>query len=298
MRLYYSIIIVLCMIKVLVTGGQGQLGLCLKYLKNKHSLLKFYFLKKNILDITNYQSLLKYTKKNDLDYIVNCAAYTLVDKAEDESDKAKAINVLGIGNLVKISELQKIKLIHISTDYVFNGLGQEELKEDHKPDPLGVYGKTKLEGENLIMNSKGQAIVIRTSWLFSPFGNNFVKTILSLSRSNQKISVINDQYGKPTYGLDLAEVIIKLINSSKSFNNKIYHFSNEGVTSWYYFAKSIIELSDSKSILVPIKSFEYSSKAIRPKNSVLNTELIQTTLNLEISDWKDSLKKCLNIING
>ncbi len=286
------------MTKVLVTGGSGQLAKCFNYIKAEYPEILFHFLDRDALDITDYESTWNYIKNNSLNYIINCAAFTLVDKAEDEPDKAKAINVLGLGNLIKISELQKIKLIHISTDYVFNGLGQEELKEDHKPDPLGVYGKTKLQGENLIMNSKGQAIVIRTSWLFSPFGNNFVKTILSLSRSNQKISVINDQYGKPTYGLDLAEVIIKLINSSKSFNNKIYHFSNEGVTSWYYFAKSIIELSDSKSILVPIKSFEYSSKAIRPKNSVLNTELIQTTLNLEISDWKDSLKKCLNIING
>ena len=286
------------MTKVLVTGGSGQLAKCFNYIKAEYPEILFHFLDRDALDITDYESIWNYIKNNSLNYIINCAAFTLVDKAEDEPDKAKAINVLGLGNLIKISELQKIKLIHISTDYVFNGLGQEELKEDHKPDPLGVYGKTKLQGENLIMNSKGQAIVIRTSWLFSPFGNNFVKTILSLSRSNQKISVINDQYGKPTYGLDLAEVIIKLINSSKSFNNKIYHFSNEGVTSWYYFAKSIIELSDSKSILVPIKSFEYSSKAIRPKNSVLNTELIQTTLNLEISDWKDSLKKCLNIING
>ena len=286
------------MTRVLVTGGSGQLAKCFNYIKAEYPEILFHFLDRDALDITDYESTWNYIKNNSLNYIINCAAFTLVDKAEDEPDKAKAINVLGLGNLIKISELQKIKLIHISTDYVFNGLGQEELKEDHKPDPLGVYGKTKLQGENLIMNSKGQAIVIRTSWLFSPFGNNFVKTILNLSRSNQKISVINDQYGKPTYGLDLAEVIIKLINSSKSFNNKIYHFSNEGVTSWYYFAKSIIELSDSKSILVPIKSFEYSSKAIRPKNSVLNTELIQTTLNLEISDWKDSLKKCLNIING
>ena len=284
------------MIEVLVTGSNGQMGRCLNHISDGHSSIKFYFLSQDKLDIKSYQSILSFTKVHKIDYIINCAAYTNVDKAEDEPDKAKAINVLGLGNLVKISVLQKIKLIHISTDYVFNGLGQEELKEDHKPDPLGVYGKTKLEGENLIMNSKGQAIVIRTSWLFSPFGNNFVKTILSLSSSNQKISVINDQYGKPTYGLDLAEVIIKLINSSKSFNNKIYHFSNEGVTSWYDFAKSIIELSGSKSTLVPIKSFEYSSKAIRPKNVALNTDLIETTLNIKIPYWKDSLNKCLKMI--
>lgn len=284
------------MIKVLVTGGSGQLAKCFNYIKSEYPEILFHFLDRQELDITDYELTWNYIKKNSLNYIINCAAYTLVDKAEDEPDKAKAINVLGIGNLVKISELQKIKLIHISTDYVFNGLGQEELKEDHKPDPLGVYGKTKLEGENLIMNSKGQAIVIRTSWLFSPFGNNFVKTILNLSISNQKISVINDQYGKPTYGIDLAETIIKLINSSKFFKNKIYHFSNEGVTSWYDFAKSIIELSGSKSTLVPIKSFEYSSKAIRPKNVALNTDLIETTLNIEIPYWKDSLKKCLKMI--
>ena len=275
------------MIEVLVTGSNGQLGRCLNYIKHKHSIIKFHFLNHNNLDITNHQSTLRYIKENELDYIINCAAYTNVDKAEDEPNKAKKINVLGLENLVKISEIFHIKLIHISTDYVFDGYCNHELKELDKTNPIGVYGKTKLNGEKLVLNSKGQAIVIRTSWLFSPFGNNFVKTILSLSSSNQKISVINDQYGKPTYGLDLAEVIIKLINSSKSFNNKIYHFSNEGVTSWYDFAKSIIELSGSKSTLVPIKSFEYSSKAIRPKNVALNTDLIETTLNIEIPYWKN-----------
>jgi len=284
------------MIEVLVTGSKGQMGRCLNHISDRHSSIKFYFLSQDKLDVKSYQSVLSFTKAHKIDYIINCAAYTNVDKAEDEPDKAKKINVLGVENLVKISEIFHIKLIHISTDYVFDGYCNHELKELDKTNPIGVYGKTKLNGEKLVLNSKGQAIVIRTSWLFSPFGNNFVKTILSLSSSNQKISVINDQYGKPTYGLDLAEVIIKLINSSKSFNNKIYHFSNEGVTSWYDFAKSIIELSGSKSTLVPIKSFEYSSKAIRPKNVALNTDLIETTLNIEIPYWKDSLNKCLKMM--
>lgn len=285
------------MTRVLVTGGSGQLAKCFNYIKSEYPEILFHFLSRHELDITDYESTWNYIKKNSLNYIVNCAAYTLVDKAEDEPDKAKEINVIGLGNLVKISELQKIKLIHISTDYVFNGLGQEEYKEDHKPDPLGVYGKTKLEGENLVFNSNSESIIIRTSWLFSPFRNNFFNTIIKLSNSKKNISVINDQFGKPTYGIDLAEVIIKLINSSSSFKNKIYHFSNKGITSWYGFAKSIVELSGSKSTLVPIKSFEYSSKAIRPKNVALNTDLIETTLNLQIPRWKDSLKKCLNIIN-
>ena len=284
------------MIEVLVTGSNGQMGRCLNHISDGHSSIKFYFLSQDKLDIKSYQSVLSFTEAHKIDYIINCAAYTNVDKAEDEPDKAKTINVLGVENLVKISEIFHIKLIHISTDYVFDGYCKHELKELDKTNPIGVYGKTKLNGEKLVLNSKGQAIVIRTSWLFSPFGNNFVKTILSLSSSNQKISVINDQYGKPTYGLDLAEVIIKLINSSKSFKNKIYHFSNEGVTSWYDFAKSIIKLSGSKCKLVPVKTDEYPSKALRPKNVVLSTKLIQTTLNLEISNWKDSLRECLKII--
>ena len=285
------------MVNVLVTGGDGQMGICLKHIRQKYSSIKFYFLNQNDLNITNYQSILNFMQNHEVDFIINCAAYTNVDKAEDEPDKAKTINVLGVENLVKISEIFHIKLFHISTDYVFDGYCKHELKELDKTNPLGVYGKTKLNGEKLVLNSKGQAIVIRTSWLFSPFGNNFVKTILTLSNSKQKISVINDQYGRPTYGLDLAEVIIKLINSSKSFNNKIYHFSNEGVTSWYDFAKSIIKLSGSKCELVPIKTDEYSSKALRPKNVILNTDLIESSLKLQIPNWKDSLKKCLNIIN-
>jgi len=285
------------MIKVLVTGGNGQLGKCFNYIKSEYPKIKFHFLDRKELDITDYQSILDYFKKNKINFIINCAAYTSVDMAEEEPSKAEEINVLGLENLIKVSELHKIKIIHLSTDYVFNGLDLKEIKEDHIPDPLGVYGKTKLEGENLIINSKGQAIVIRTSWLFSPFGNNFVKTILNLSNSKQKISVINDQYGRPTYGLDLAKTVIKLIQSSKSFKNKIYHFSNEGVTSWYDFAKSIIKLSGSKCELVPVKTDEYSSKASRPKKVVLNTDLIESSLKFKIPNWKDSLKKCLNIID-
>ena len=285
------------MIRVLVTGGSGQLAKCLNYIKSDYPKMQFYFLDRLELDITNYKSTMDYVKNNNLNFIINCAAYTLVDKAEDEPHKAKAINVLGLGNLVKISESHKIKLIHVSTDYVFNGFDQKEVKEDNRPDPLGIYGKTKLEGENLILNSKSEAIIIRTSWLFSPFGNNFVKTILKLSKSNNNISVINDQWGKPTYGLDLAHIILKLIYSSKSFKNKIYHYSNEGIASWFGFAKAITELSHSEITLIPVKSFEYSSKTIRPEYVALNTDLIESTLKLQIPNWKDSLKKCLNIIN-
>jgi len=285
------------MIKVLVTGGNGQLGKCFNYIKSEYPKIKFHFLDRKELDITDYQSILDYFKKNKINFIINCAAYTSVDMAEEEPRKAKEINVLGLGNLIKVSESHKIKLIHLSTDYVFNGLDLKEIKEDHIPDPLGVYGKTKLEGENLILKSKSGAIIIRTSWLFSPFGNNFVKTILKLAKSSNKISVINDQWGKPTCGLDLANTILKLIYSSKSFKNKIYHYSNKGVISWFDFAKAIIELSGSKITLVPIKSFEYYTKTIRPKHVALSTNLIESSLKLQIPNWKDSLKKCLNIIN-
>ena len=284
------------MIRILVTGGSGQLGKCFNYIKADYPEILFHFLDIDKLDITDYDSTLIYFKKQNFKFIINCAAYTQVDMAEDEPNKAKMINVLGIENLVKISKLFRIKIIHISTDYVFNGLAVEEIKEDHEPNPLGVYGKTKLEGENIILNSKSKSIIVRTSWLYSPYGKNFFKTILNLSKFNNKISVINDHWGKPTSGLDLAKAILKLINSPKSFDNKIYHYSNKGVTTWYSFAKEILKLINSKSILVPIKSIDYSSKAIRPKNVALNTNLIETTLNLKIPYWKDSLKECLKIV--
>ncbi len=284
------------MINVLVTGGNGQMGRCLDHIKSKHSSIKFLFLSKDKLDITIYKSLLNFIQEHEVDVIINCAAYTKVDKAEEEPANAKIINVLGVKNLIKISETFHIKLIHISTDYVFDGYSVNNLKEEDKTNPLGVYGKTKLEGENLVLDSNSEAIIIRTSWLFSPFGNNFVKTILKRSHLKQKISVINDQRGKPTYGIDLAETIIKLIHSSKSFKNKIYHFSNKGVTTWYDFAKSIIKLSGSKCDLAPIKTENYPLKGLRSKNLDLNTELIETTLNLQIPNWKDSLNECLKMI--
>ena len=286
------------MINVAVTGAFGQLGRCLDHISNKHFTIKFYFLSREKLDIIKYQSILNFIQTHEIDCIINCAAYTKVDKAENEPVKAESVNVLGVKNLIKISEIFDIKLIHISTDYVFNGNETIELKEGHKTNPIGVYGKTKLSGEKLILKSKGETLLIRTSWLFSPFGNNFVKKILKLSYSKENISVINDQWGKPTYGIELAEIIIKLVHSSKSFKNKIYHFSNKGVTSWYDFAKHIIELSGSKCNLVPVNTYHDPSIALRPKNVVLNTELIQTTLNLKISNWKDSLNECLKIIES
>ncbi len=286
------------MINILVTGAQGQLGMCLNHIKSKHTEIQFYFLEKDKLDIINYKSVLDFVYVNKIMVIINCAAYTDVDKAEDEPSKAEKINVFGVKNLINISETLNLRLIHISTDYVFDGFSSKELKEGDKTNPLGIYGRTKLNAEKLILKSKGESIFIRTSWLFSPFGNNFVKTILKLSHSKENISVVNDQWGKPTYGIELAEIIIKLIQSSKSFKNKIYHFSNNGVSSWYDFAKSIIELSGSKCNLVPINSDHNLSKALRPKNVVLNTELIQTTLDLKISNWKDSLNECLKIIES
>ena len=286
------------MLKVAVTGAFGQLGRCLDHISNKHPTIKFYFLSQEKLNIIKYQSILSFIQAHEIDFIVNCAAYTKVDKAENEANKAKSVNVLGVKNLIKISEIFDIKLIHISTDYVFDGDDSSELKEGDKTNPICVYGKTKLRGEKLILKSKAEALLIRTSWLFSPFGDNFVKKILKLSHSKENISVINDQWGKPTYGIELAEIIIKLIYSSKSFKNKIYHFSNKGVTSWYDFAKYIIKLSGSKCNLIPVNTYFNPSKALRPKNVVLNTELIQTTLNLKISDWKDSLNGCLKIIES
>ncbi len=285
------------MINILVTGGDGQLARCLNYLKIENTEIYFHFLSKDKLDITDYESTLSYLKKNKFNFIINCAAFALVDEAENEPEKAQLVNVIGVKNLLKVSELLNLKFIHISTDYVFDGKDKEELKEHHTPNPLSVYGKTKLDGEKLIMKSKVKSIIIRTSWLFSPFGNNFVKTILNLSKSNKKISVINDQWGKPTFGLDLAKTILKLIDYPKSFENKIYHYSNKGITNWHNFAKQILDFYKTNNNIIPIKSIEYNSKTKRPKYVALNTALIETTLNLQIPTWKESLKNCLEIID-
>ncbi len=286
------------MSNILITGSKGQLGSELSKISGNYPDCHFLFTDVEELDITDSQSVLVYTKKNAVDIIINCAAYTAVDKAEEDEDKARLINAVSVKNLVKACEANNIKLIHVSTDYVFNGEAFYPLKESESVNPLGVYGKTKLEGEQYIIDSNIEGIVIRTSWLYSSFGNNFVKTMMRLGAERDSLGVIFDQIGTPTYAGDLAFSIMSIISGAKKLDSKgkTYHFSNEGVASWYDFALAIFELSGINCSVNPIESSEYPTPAKRPYYSVLNKGKIKNDFNFSIPHWRESLKKCLSEI--
>ena len=287
---------------ILVTGSKGQLGSELRYLINqKYSLgNKFFFTDKDKLDITKKEDIEKFVKENNIDLIINCAAYTAVDKAEDEKELADLINHKAVEYLADISKKNNIVLIHISTDYVFDGKNYKPYKEDDKTNPEGIYGLTKLKGEEAFINSGVRGIIIRTSWVYSTFGHNFVKTMLKL-KDRKELGVVFDQVGTPTYARDLAEVILEIIdknsNKLKNYKAEIFHFSNEGVCSWYDFAKAIFELKEIDIKVNPIVTKDYPTPAKRPHYSVLNKSKIKKEFNIEIPYWKESLEKCLKDIN-
>ena len=285
---------------ILVTGKNGQLGSEFCNLSLHHKYHNFYFTDVESLDITNLELLNNYFVSNKIDLIVNCAAYTAVDKAEDEKDKANQVNNIAVSSLVKVCLRHDIKLIHISTDYVFDGTKNSPYREDDLTNPIGEYGLSKCKGENEILKSNIKAIIIRTSWLYSSYGKNFVKTILRLSEEKNSINVVNDQFGSPTYARDLAEVCIQTINQSDSWlaRPEIFHFSNEGKCSWYNFAKKILEINQIKLDIVAVNSNDYPFKTKRPMYSVLNKEKIKSKFNICIPKWDYSLNQCLEIING
>jgi len=285
---------------VLITGINGQLGSELKEIYQKYTNYNFYFTDVDSLDITNSFLVDEYFVKNKIDFIINCAAYTAVDKAEEEKEKANEVNCVAVRNLVKVCLKQDIKLIHISTDYVFDGKKNSPYDEDDLTNPIGEYGLSKYMGENEILKSKIKAIIIRTSWLYSSFGNNFVKTILRLSQKKYSINVVNDQFGSPTYARDLAEVCMQTIKQSNSWlaRPEIFHFSNEGRCSWYDFAKKILEINEIKLDIVSVTSENYPSKTKRPKYSLLNKGKIKSKFNISIAKWDDSLRDCLKIIGN
>lgn len=280
------------MIKILVTGSNGQLGSELKKLSINFPNLTFHFADIEELDITNINSINLHFENNCYDFIINCAAYTAVDKAETEPDKALLINSEAVKHLSEIALQYKIKLIHISTDYVFDGTSYLPYTEDVRVCPVSQYGFTKLEGEKQIEKSGCEAIIIRTSWLYSSFGNNFVKTILKYSKEKPELKVVFDQIGTPTYAEDLASAILQIIISNK-FEIGIYHFSNEGVCSWYDFALEIVNAKNINCKINPILTSEYPTPAKRPHYSVLNKNKIKSTFNIEILHWKDGLQRCL-----
>ena len=277
--------------KILVTGANGQLGSELRVL-SVNSNHEFLFTDVAELDITNREAVDNYVSEHGAEIIVNCAAYTNVDKAEDDTEMADNINHLAVKNLAEVSAKYKLTLIHISTDYVFDGSKNTPYLETDPTAPLGVYGRTKLAGEKAVTDSGCDYLIIRTSWLYSSFGNNFVKTMRRLTAEKDSLKVVFDQVGTPTYAGDLAQAILKIIDSGKYADNAgIYHFSNEGVCSWYDFAIEIRNLSGNLCDIQPCHSDEFPSKVKRPNFSVLDKTKIKETFGLKIPYWKVSLRE-------
>lgn len=283
--------------KILVTGAKGQLGSEIKALSS-NSGHSFEFIDQEELDLTNLNSIDAFLYKSNPDFIINCAAYTAVDKAEDEPELARKINADAPGKIAQFCQKNNTRLIHISTDYVFNGAFDRPIKEDDQPNPQSVYGKTKLDGERAINQLLDNAYIIRTAWVYSSFGNNFVKTMLRLGKEKSELNVVSDQIGSPTYARDLAEAILGIIQEIKTGNDLpgVYHYSNEGVCSWYDFASEIIRLAGLGCNVKPIPTLEFPTKAKRPEYSVLDKNKIIKQFNLKLPEWKASLSDCLEII--
>jgi len=285
---------------ILVTGSNGQLGLEIKDLEANFTNFNFFFMDLPELDICNSSQLNIFVNDNNINTVINCAAYTAVDKAEEDAEIAEQVNSIGVSNLVNALETVNGKLIHISTDYVFDGDHFFPYVETDKVSPIGVYGETKRAGELAVLNNAIDAIVIRTSWLYSSYGNNFVKTMLRLGNEKENLGVIFDQVGTPTYAGDLAKTCLEILCSQSSDviskNGNLYHYSNEGVASWYDFAISIMELGVKNCKVKPIQTKDYPSLAKRPQYSVLNKSKIKTDFKIEIPYWRDSLKDCIEKI--
>lgn len=282
------------MIKALVTGGNGQLAQSLKDVVNHQDELDVDFQDLPDLDITNKQQLESYFSNNELDYCINCAAYTAVDLAEEQSELAYAVNAEGPKNIAMLCLKYNIKLIHISTDFVFDGQQRTPYSETDAPNPLSVYGASKLQGERNVQDVMENYFIVRTSWLYSEYGKNFMKTMLKLSETRDQISVVSDQIGSPTYAGDLAEGLIKIVLSS-SISYGIYHYSNGGIVSWYDFAVEIFKQFGKTIEVKPIKTKDYPTAAKRPKYSVLDTTKIKNNFDYTIKDWQVSLNKIIHI---
>ena len=277
---------------LLVTGGNGQLGSELKELAPNYQDYNFLFTDVSDLDITAHDEVRKFIEINNINFIINCAAYTAVDKAESEPELSDAINHLAVANFAQIAKDNNIKLIHISTDYVFDGTNYKPYVETDTPNPQSVYGKTKLDGELAMQQiNPANSIIIRTSWVYSKFGNNFVKTMLRLAQTRDKISVVSDQIGSPTNAADLAQAILTIIPKLNNENIELFHFSNEGECSWYDFADHIFKICNFKIEIESILSKDFSQLAKRPSYSKFNSIKISHKFNVENFEWKDSLNK-------
>jgi dTDP-4-dehydrorhamnose reductase len=287
------------MANILITGSNGQLGSEIKELSNQYNQFNFTFADIEDLNITDVALLKGFFNNQKIDYIINCAAYTAVDKAESDRKNAELVNILAVANLTKLAANFKIKLIHISTDYVFDGNSCIPYTETSATNPVSVYGLSKLKGETEALRYQ-QSIIIRASWLYSSFGKNFVKSILSLAKDRTELSVVFDQIGCPTYARDLAETILHIISKSEEnpalYVPGIYHYSNEGVCSWYDLAYEIVQFAGYKTIVKAIETKDYPTPTKRPAYSVFNKNKIKQTFSIEIPHWRESLNKCLTIL--
>ena len=278
---------------VLVTGSSGQVGNEIKAISSDYSY-NFFFTDRNNIDITSKDSIKEFCKTNNINVIINCAAYTAVDKAQSDEINADLINRKAVKKLALVSQELNIKLIHISTDYVFDGKNFKPYCEEFQTNPQSIYGKTKLDGENEIRDINPlNSIIIRTSWVYSYYGNNFVKTMLRLGKEKEELGVIFDQIGTPTYAAHLAKTILDIIPQIENSKVEIYNYSNEGVLSWYDFAKEIMKMAKLNCKINPIETYQYPTPAKRPHFSLLNKNKIKTTFNIEIPYWKDGLDDCL-----
>ena len=280
---------------ILVTGANGQLGSELRALSKVENRYEFTFVDRADMDLSDKESIEHYFETRTFDVIINCAAYTAVDRAETEGTLADAVNHRAVETLAHIAKAKGISLMHISTDYVFDGSNFKPYTENEPTNPQGVYGQSKLDGEEAMMAvNPPRSAIIRTSWVYSEFGNNFVKTMLRLGQERDELGVIYDQVGTPTYARDLAEAILYMVPKLASPGTEIFHYSNEGVCSWYDFALAVFEYAGMKCLVRPIETKEYPTPAVRPHYSLLNKGKIKSTFGLKIPYWRDSLRACLN----
>lgn len=282
------------MVNILVTGSNGQIGSEFRELAPKYPEYRFFFTERDELDVSCLDDLERYVATNRIEVIINCAGYTAVDKAESEHEEADRVNHLAVANLAQLAKRRSLKLVHISTDYVFNGKGYRPYIEEDSADPLSVYGRTKHAGEQAMMKSNpSNSVIVRTAWVYSRFGANFVKTMRRLARERDELKVVFDQIGSPTYARDLVETILAILPKIASDGVELYHYSNEGVASWYDFAKAIIAMDQLECRVLPIESSDYPTPAARPHYSLLNKSKIKKHFGVEIPYWRESLQCCL-----
>lgn len=280
---------------ILVTGGNGQLGNCIQKISKDYPEFNFIFTDSDTLDITNKDDVFNFFWQNEPAYCINAAAYTAVDLAETDIEKAFLVNADGTENLAEACNEYGAQFIHVSTDYVFDGENQLPYTEDDFTNPIGVYGASKLSGEELALEANPSTVIIRTSWVYSEFGKNFVKTMLNLFSIKEELGIVADQFGQPTNANDLAETIMKIVKSTNLVPG-IFNYSNYGKISWFDFANRIKELSQFNVKLKPLETSQYPTPAKRPKNSTLDLQKIQTTYNIEPKNWESSLEDCIKIL--